>query len=104
MLVPVRTFPPSALEDEVAEEEPLEIRVEGQTVAVTMRSPGQDEDLVTGFLWTEGVIDGVDDLRALSQVGPNVVDVRLSDGVDASRFRSAQRSFFANSEIGRAHV
>lgn len=100
MIFPVRPYPSGPSGDEIADEEPLEIRVEGRTVAVTMRSPGQDRDLVTGFLWTEGVIDGMDDLRALAEVGPNVVDVRLAEGVDASRFRSAERSFFANSACG----
>ena len=46
------------LEDEVAVEEPLEIRVDGRALAVTMRTPGDDEDLALGFLFGEGLIDG----------------------------------------------
>jgi FdhD protein len=44
------------LEDEVAVEEPLEIRVDGRPIAVTMRTPGEDEELALGFLYGEGLI------------------------------------------------
>jgi FdhD protein len=43
--------------DAVAVEEPLEIRVDGEPVAVTMRTPGNDEELALGFLYGEGLID-----------------------------------------------
>ena len=46
------------IEDEVAVEEPLEIRVDGAALAVTMRTPGHDEELALGFLHGEGLIDG----------------------------------------------
>ncbi len=93
---------PSAAEaqDDVAAEEPLEIRVEGVPTAITMRTPGDDLDLAAGFLWTEGVIDGLDDIRGLAMVGENTVDVRLSDGVPAARARSADRAFYATSSCG----
>src|SRR5688572_13963172 len=44
-------------DDAVAVEEPLEIRVDGHSVAVTMRTPGNDEELALGFLHGEGLID-----------------------------------------------
>src|SRR5690349_16665650 len=44
-------------EDAVAVEEPLEIRVDGEPLAVTMRTPGHDEELALGFLFGEGLID-----------------------------------------------
>src|SRR5512133_2298361 len=44
--------------DEVAVEEPMEIRVDGQALSVTMRTPGHDEELALGFLLGEGLIDG----------------------------------------------
>lgn len=92
--------------DELAAEEPLEIRVEGQPVAVTMRTPGDDIDLVAGFLLTEGVIDGWDDVRAMAHVRDpsdprdNTVDTVLAAGVPAARARSADRSFYASSSCG----
>ena len=42
--------------DELADEEPLEIRVQGRAISVTMRTPGHDPDLAAGFLLTEGII------------------------------------------------
>jgi len=92
--------------DVVAVEEPLEIRVEGAPVAVTMRTPGDDLDLVAGFLFTEGVIDGFDDVRAMRHVDDpadpqgNTVDVLLAEGVPAARRTRADRSLFASSSCG----
>ena len=86
--------------DLVAVEEPLEIRVEGVPTAITMRTPGDDLDLAAGFLLTEGVIDGPDDIRALATVAENTVDVRLSEGVPAARARSADRAMYATSSCG----
>jgi FdhD protein len=63
------------VDDAVAVEEPLEIRVDGRPVSVTMRTPGDDEDLAVGFLFGEGLV------RRYPRVGPtedfavNVVDV-----------------------------
>jgi FdhD protein len=98
--IAVEREPGGPVDDDAAVEEPLEIRVEGQAVAITLRTPGDDLDLVTGFLLTEGVIDGWDDVRAMAAVGENVVDVRLAEGVPAARARSADRSFFASSSCG----
>jgi len=86
--------------DEVLVEEPLELRVEGLAAAVTMRTPGDDLDLAAGFLLSEGVLDGWDDVRALAHVSPNVVDVRLREGVPAARARSADRARYATSSCG----
>src|SRR3954451_6367909 len=54
-------------EDELAIEEPLEIRVDGEPLAVTMRTPGEDEELAVGFLAGEGLVAGRDDIES---VGP----------------------------------
>lgn len=94
--------------DAVVAEEPLEIRVEGRSLAVTMRTPGHDEELAAGFLYTEGVVDGADDLAALAKVRDpldpqdNTLDVRLAAGtrLDEGRFASAQRALYASSACG----
>ena len=63
------TLPGSTVttEDVTAREEPLEIRVEGRSVAVVMRTPGHDEELVAGFLVSEGVITRARDSSALTR-------------------------------------
>src|SRR3954470_19401025 len=72
--------------DLVAREEPLEIRVRGQSVAVTMRTPGHDRELAAGFLVTEGVIRKRGEIAAIApcQRGPeaeNALNVFLASGV-----------------------
>ena len=53
--VEVVRIPEGAQEDVVAVEEPLELRIDGQPVAVTMRTPGHDEELALGFALSEGL-------------------------------------------------
>jgi FdhD protein len=53
-----RSVSHDGIDDVVAIEEPLEIRVDGAPLAVTMRTPGHDEELALGFLYGEGLIDG----------------------------------------------
>jgi FdhD protein len=60
---------PGATEDFVVVEEPLDIRVSGDTLAVTMRTPGHDRELVLGFLWAEGIIGALDDVAAIAHCG-----------------------------------
>jgi FdhD protein len=54
----LRSVTHDGADDLVAVEEPLEIRVDGEPIAVTMRTPGHDEELALGFLYGEGLIDG----------------------------------------------
>src|SRR5438034_7743249 len=61
--------------DEVAVEEPLEIRVDGAPLAVTMRTPGHDEELAAGFLFSEGLVDGPPSFRPDPELAANRVDV-----------------------------
>jgi FdhD protein len=88
--------------DVLATEEPLEVRLEGQQVAVTMRTPGHDVELAVGFLVGEGIVRPGDVARAVecrSEEGDGgVVDVRLRSG----RAPSAgwQRNFYASSSCG----
>ena len=61
--------------DAVAVEEPLEIRVDGEPLSVTMRTPGHDEELALGFLFGEGLIDGPRDAGLSADLVANVVEV-----------------------------
>ncbi|TDU66042.1 FdhD protein [Prosthecobacter fusiformis] len=96
--------PAEKRQDVVAREEPLEIRVEGRSVAVVMRTPGHDEELVAGFLVTEGVITCARDVLEISQcpsVGNkhgNIVDVLLGRAV--VNWESLTRHVFSASSCG----
>ncbi len=74
-------------DDAVAVEEPLEIRVSGDPLAITMRTPGRDRELVLGFLWAEGVITSLADVGAITHCGrtgdpgrENTIDVTAAPG------------------------
>jgi FdhD protein len=62
--------------DEVAVEQPLEIRVDGAPLSVTMRTPGHDEELALGFLLTEGLIDRVHPVGLTSDFANNTIEVQ----------------------------
>jgi FdhD protein len=94
--------------DTVAAEEPLEIRLGGRPLAVTMRTPGHDFDLVHGFLQTEGVIAGLEDVAGLRYCEGvddegrntyNVVDVDLADDVEPPD-TALDRNFYTSSSCG----
>src|SRR4051795_13558052 len=80
--------------DRVAVEEPLEIRIGGRPVAVTMRTPGHDEELALGFCISEGLAPGA--ARPPADLAANAVEV------DAPAFDSErlQRSFYTSSSCG----
>src|SRR6184192_2383699 len=80
--------------DHVAVEEPLEIRIGGRPVAVTMRTPGHDEELALGFCLSEGLRPG--EARLPDDLAANAVDVD-APGFDPARL---QRSFFTSSSCG----
>jgi FdhD protein len=63
------------VDDVVAIEEPLEIRVDGAPLAVTMRTPGDDEELALGFLYGEGLIDGPRPAGLTDDLANNIVEV-----------------------------
>jgi FdhD protein len=88
-------------QDELAVEEPLEIRVDGRPLAVTMRTPGEDEDLAAGFLAGEGLIGGPEDIESVGpapDLAANVVDVRTRAGL--RRDPTDERSFHLTSSCG----
>lgn len=99
---------PQRVRDTLAGEEPLELRVGGRSLAVTMRTPGADFDLAAGFLVSEGVISrqhhlvamrycsGVDD-QGVNQF--NVLDLTLASDV-AAPDESVARAFFTSSSCG----
>jgi FdhD protein len=62
--------------DLVAVEEPLEIRVDGEPIAVTMRTPGADEELAAGFLFGEGLVIDAPDVGLTEDLAANTVEVR----------------------------
>jgi FdhD protein len=87
--------------DELAVEEPLEIRVDGEPLAVTMRTPGEDEELAVGFLAGEGLIDGpgdVDEVGPSADLAANVVEVRTRAGL--RRDAASERRFYLSSSCG----
>jgi FdhD protein len=93
-----------SLQDSLAAEEPLEIRVGGVPLAVTMRTPGHDLELSAGFLLTEGIIQSPEQISGLSAVTlgdglkSNRVEVELKD--TAFDHGEMQRNFFAASSCG----
>jgi FdhD protein len=95
-------------EDTVAVEEPLEIRVNGRAMAITMRSPGNDVELAIGYLLSEGISRSADDVRAgrycagATDEGVNtynVLDIALAPGVPAPD-PSLARAFYTSSSCG----
>jgi len=93
--VEVLRLPSGASEaDEVAVEEPLEIRINGEPVAVTMRTPGHDEELALGFCMTEGLAPESAALPA--DLAANTVEVVAAE---FDRGRMA-RSFYTSSSCG----
>ena len=94
----------SAVDDEIAVEAPLEIRVGGKALTVVMRTPGHDEELARGFLYAESLVDDAADIVAITrpekltgdELG-NVVDVTLRPG---ARTPAGERLFYASSSCG----
>ncbi len=106
---------PGSLADDVATEEPLEIRLgytgpdgerEQKSISVTMRTPGNDDELAAGFLFTEGIVRRPADVDSIATCGPpamtgsiNVVRVELADEV-AVDLERLERHFYTSSSCG----
>lgn len=82
-------------DDDVAVEEPLEIRVDGHPLAVTMRTPGHDEELALGFLYGEGLISGPREAGPTKDFAVNTIDVEGPLERDPG-----QRRFYTTSSCG----
>jgi FdhD protein len=101
--------------DHVATEEPLEIRLgydddDGRraerSISITMRTPGNDDELARGFLFTEGIIERPDQIELVRPCGPpadngliNVIRVELAAGV-AVELDRLERHFYTSSSCG----
>ncbi len=100
-----RGEPPTWDRDQLAVEEPLEIRVAfprggmevTRAVSVTMRTPGHDAELAVGFLYTEGILTGQDAVREVAPNGADSITVRLRTPVELRRL---ERHFFTSSSCG----
>ncbi|MSU37400.1 MAG: formate dehydrogenase accessory sulfurtransferase FdhD [Pedosphaera sp.] len=89
--------------DELAIEEPLEIRVDTRSVTITMRTPGHDDELAAGFLLTEGLLRSAADIRDIRahprNARGNSLDIFLSPEVTVD-FAKLTRHVFATSSCG----
>lgn len=91
--------------DQVAHEAPLELQLDGHSLAVLMRTPGHDEELGLGFLLTEGLVRSGDDVVSIQHctqvpspdAEDNVLQIRLRVPFDLAKVR---RHFFATSSCG----
>jgi FdhD protein len=102
--------PGERIDDQLAAEEPLEIRVNGSPLTVVMRTPGQEQELCFGFLFGEGIVRSAEDVGAITSEPngehpelDNIIDVRLqasAPGVD----RRWQRNFLSASSCGLCGV
>ena len=88
-----------ALQDDLVVEEPLEIRLDGTSLAVVMRTPGHDADLALGFAITEGIVTDPDRIRRVVDLGEGRWNLETAEGVaiDPAQF---QRNFYSTSSCG----
>ena len=107
-IVRVRGGHTTSRPDTLVVEEPLEIRVNGSPLAVTMRTPGHDVELAHGFLLTEAVIGSADDVTVARYCDGldddslntyNVLDVTLAEGVPPPQI-GVERNFYTTSSCG----
>lgn len=101
------TFASNAAEDLLAVEQPLEIKIvygpendrQQKNISVTMCTPGHDEELAIGFLFTEGIITGKDDIMNCGVAGNNVVIATLRPGISFDP-KKIERHFYTSSSCG----
>lgn len=94
-------------DDFLAAEEPLEVGLifgkndqrEKKSISVTMRTPGNDEDLALGFLFTEGVLTSKKDWHGTSSFLPNKIDIELSES-NQPEIKKLDRNFYTTSSCG----
>jgi FdhD protein len=101
------SFASNLAEDLLAVEQPLEIRIiygdennrQQKNISVTMCTPGHDTELATGFLFTEGIISGKDDIRNCISPGDNIVIADLRPGISFDP-KKIERHFYTSSSCG----
>ena len=103
------------IKDSVSVEEPLEIRLkykkngnwETRNISITMRTPGNDEDLIRGFLFNENIIENLDQIKSIEKKGDEVGDYNLKNIIEATinntnnlDIKKLKRNFLTNSSCG----
>mgnify|MGYP000137310224 FL=1 len=103
------------IKDSVSIEEPLEMRLkykkndnwETQNISITMRTPGNDEDLIRGFLFNERIIENLGQIDSIKQIGNEVGDYNLKNIIEATinntdnlDIKKIRRNFITNSSCG----
>ena len=103
------------IKDPVSVEEPLEMRLKfkkdnewvSQNISITMRTPGNDEDLIRGFLFNEKIIENVNKITSIEQIGDPVGDYNLKNIIEATindtknlDIGKLKRNFVTNSSCG----
>ena len=101
--------------DSVSIEEPLEMnlkfKIKGkwkiENLSITMRTPGNDEDLISGFLFNERIIENINDIQNIKKMGNKVGDYNIRNKVEATINNSKnidigkfKRNFLTNSSCG----
>lgn len=92
------------LMDSLSVEEPLEVRIKqgadaskSRAIAVTMRTPGADHELASGFLYTEGIISSISQIAEIKKPGCNVIEVVLNREMEIDPVLLDRHSFIASS-------
>jgi len=113
-VIRVRAFECADTIDELAAEEPLEIRLEygnadqlqAKSISVTMRTPGNDAELALGFLFTEGIISAAADVSGIAHLymscndnRENIIQVKLAEGL-VPNLNTSERNFYTTSSCG----
>ena len=103
------------IKDSISVEEPLEMRLrfkkndkwETQNISITMRTPNNDQDLIKGFLFNEGIIENLDEIDSIEQKGDDVGDYNLKNVIQATinntknlDIGKLKRNFLTNSSCG----
>ena len=103
------------VKDSVSIEEPLEMKLKfkskdnwkSENLSITMRTPGNDEDLIAGFLFNERIIENVENITKIKKLGENVGDYNIQNKIEATindtkniEIDKIKRNFLMNSSCG----